>query len=137
MPSFSERLESELNPVWGAMAAALGALYATWPVLAMHDAFVGKSQASGGWIVLIIFGFIAFSATFAIATTVLAVVFCRLKSHEACSGITLALIAIYLVVHRLPHPAWLVVIGAAGISAYFQGRKAHADARDREKFFDE
>lgn len=135
MPSFGQRLEAELGPAWGAVVGALGALYGIWPVLSLHDTLVIKGKGGVGWFAMIIFGFIAFVATLAIAASLLGLVFHRLENQATRGLISLALVALFVAAHGLPHPLWLALIAVVSASSYFQCRKAQADAHDREEFF--
>ena len=95
MPSFGQRLEAELGPAWGAAGAAVGALYATWPVLHLHDTLVVKSRDGMGWMPLIIFGFLGFVFTLAIAGGLLTTVLGWVESPLARGSLVLALTSLF------------------------------------------
>lgn len=135
MPSFNESIAAEIEPVWATALGALGALYAIWPVLSLYETLVRKTTDGYGWFPFLIFAFMAYVITLAIVGGLLGRVFHRIESHLMRGLIALALIAIFAGVHGVPHAGWWPIIAFVGASACFQSRKARADARDREEFF--
>lgn len=137
MQSFKEALESRLEPFWGAIVAAIVALYGFWPGISFSNDLVVKSKDGMGWLPFLLYAFIGFVIMVAIGSCLLGGLFCLLENMAVRIAISLVLVLIFWIRHGVPHPLVLVMISLCAVSAYFQVRKAREDSSDREEFFNE
>lgn len=137
MQSFHDSLESRLEPLWLAVVGGVSALYGIWPGIAIYNDHVGKHNGGFGWFSFLIYAPIAFVITLAISSKLLVGLFFWLESQAARIAVCLFLIYIFWAKHGVPNPLCLSLIGFTTVFLYFHARKLHADARDREEFFNE
>ena len=137
MQNLKETIESRLSPLWGAITAAIVALYGFWPGIFFYNEFVVKAKDGMGWLPFLIFGFLGFAFVVAIGSYLVGGLFCLMENMAARIGISLALVLVFWTQHGVPHPFVLAMILLCAVSGYFQVRKAREDASDREEFFNE
>ncbi len=78
MQNLKETIESRLSPLWGAITAAIVALYGFWPGISLYHDLVVKSKDGVGWLPFLIFGFLGFVFVVAIGSYLLGGLFCLL-----------------------------------------------------------
>lgn len=137
MPSFKETIESRVDPLWGAIMAAIVMLYGFWPGISFYNDAVIKSRDGMAWVVFLPYGLIGFFIVLVIGGYLLGGLFCLIENKVARIAICLALVLIFWNKHGVPHPFILIMILIFTVIGYFQNRKARQDSSDREEFFNE
>lgn len=137
MQTLKETIKSRLEPLWVAIIAAVIVLYGFWPGISFYNDVVVKTKDGVVWLPFLLYGFFGFLIVSVIGSFLLGGLFCLLENKAARITTSLALVLVFWTKHGVPHPFVLVIISLVAVSGYFQVRKAHEDASDREEFFDE
>jgi len=110
MKSLKDRIEEELEPIWGASVAAVSTLFGLWPVLNLYQVLISSPGGGGvGWFVFLIFAPLAFGIVVVIVVYALGFLLCEVGGTLARTMICSAMVLFFLLINGIPHPIGICV----------------------------